>query len=79
MSMIKSRTRMALIRVERQDDIDGKPQPAVINERNRAPIRQFLNLDTREQMGSDRVAYFHAEKVGNIWFIAQRQRGGWSW
>lgn len=56
-----------------------KIMPALIQERNKAGVYQYLNGDAKAQMGDDIVAYFAAERIGPLYYLGERQKGGWSW
>lgn len=59
---------------------DGAPEGmAAIYKKNRKPTFHFLSPDTKAALGGDKKGYFLAERIGNVWFIEERQRGGWSW
>lgn len=55
------------------------PLPATIYEKGRKPVLQYLNAHQKAQIGNDLVAYFHAEKIGPLYYLGERQRGGWKW
>lgn len=71
--------KVTIVKVMKALSPDGKNLPATIYEKNRAPIRQWLSPETREALSNELFGYFEAERIGNIYFIGERQRGGWSW
>lgn len=59
--------------------LSEKPLEATIYEKGKKPVRQFLNGDTRHQLDGDLFGYFEADKIGEVYYIGDRQFGGWRW
>lgn len=75
----KSKTRLVCIRMSFSTENPEAIMQAMIYEKNKPPVWQFLNPETRKAMGDDLKAYFNAGRIGNIWFVGERQHGGWNW
>lgn len=79
--MTLARKKLAVVRVRRITG-HGEPLPtppdadapvfAEIGPRNRPAVRQWMAPDARRALGSDELAYFEAERIGNIWFLGER-------
>lgn len=67
--MTLARKREAIVKITAPKD---GLRPALINERNRAPIYQYLGPDTRLALGETGTGYFAAERIGNIWIVGAK-------
>lgn len=67
--MTLGKKREAIVKIVAQKDA---LRPALINERNRAPIHQYLGPDTRSALDETGTGYFAAERIGNIWIVGKK-------
>lgn len=70
---ITARPKTRVVKIVRALNPDrDAPAAALIHERNRAGVRQFLSPETRADLGTDLFGYFEAQRIGNIWFVGVR-------
>ncbi len=75
--MTMARPTVAVVKVirgfgKKPDD----PVPAMVLTRKGQKQEQYLDTDTVHAMAGELVAYFEAEKVGDVWWIGQRLPDG---
>lgn len=77
---IAAKPKIRIVKVARKlDPNKDAPTAALIHERNRAGVRQFLSPQTRTDLGTDLFGYFEAERIGNIWFVGKRLPHNLGW